>query len=64
MAGTFAAGEEKWRARLGTLRQVVRQHLVSRQLAGRLADGLASESWTSVAARAASCCCWPGAAIW
>ena len=38
MAGTFAAGEEKWRARLGTLRQVVRQHLVSRQLAGHLAD--------------------------
>lgn len=38
MTGTFAAGEEKWRARLGTLRQVVRQHLVSRQLTGHLAD--------------------------
>jgi S-adenosylmethionine-dependent methyltransferase len=38
VGGTFAAGEEKWRARLGTLRQVVRQHLVSRQLAGHLAD--------------------------
>jgi S-adenosylmethionine-dependent methyltransferase len=32
----FAAGEEKWRARLGTLRQVVRQELMSRQLAGHL----------------------------
>jgi S-adenosylmethionine-dependent methyltransferase len=38
VAGAFAAGEEKWRARQGTLRQVVRQHLVSRQLAGHLAD--------------------------
>lgn len=38
MTSTFTAGEEKWRARLGTLRQVVRQHLVSRQLAGHLAD--------------------------
>lgn len=33
MSTTFAAGEDKWRARLGTLRQVVRQELVSRQLA-------------------------------
>ncbi|HEX8864446.1 MAG TPA: methyltransferase domain-containing protein [Lentzea sp.] len=32
----FAAGEERWRARLGTLRQVVRQELVSRQLAAHL----------------------------
>ncbi|MFD9700279.1 class I SAM-dependent methyltransferase [Lentzea sp. NPDC059081] len=32
----FAAGEETWRARLGTLRQVVRQELVSRQLAAHL----------------------------
>jgi S-adenosylmethionine-dependent methyltransferase len=32
----FAAGEEQWRARLGTLRQVVRQELVSRQLAGHI----------------------------
>jgi S-adenosylmethionine-dependent methyltransferase len=32
----FAAGEEQWRARLGTLRQVVRQELVSRQLAAHL----------------------------
>ncbi len=38
MADRFAAGEEKWRARLGTLRQVVRQDVVSRQLAGHLAD--------------------------
>jgi S-adenosylmethionine-dependent methyltransferase len=38
VAGTFAAGEEKWRARLGTLRQVIRQDMVSRQLAGHLAD--------------------------
>ncbi|GGU79000.1 class I SAM-dependent methyltransferase [Lentzea flava] len=32
----FAAGEERWRARLGTLRQVVRQELVARQLAAHL----------------------------
>jgi S-adenosylmethionine-dependent methyltransferase len=32
----FAVGEERWRARLGTLRQVVRQELVSRQLAAHL----------------------------
>ena len=37
MTDTFAAGEGKWRARLGTLRQVVRQDLVSRQLADHLA---------------------------
>lgn len=37
MAG-FAAGEEQWRARLGTLRQVVRQELVSRQLTTHLAS--------------------------
>jgi SAM-dependent methyltransferase len=37
---TFAAGEARWRARLGTLRQVVRQELVTRQLAAHLpADG-------------------------
>lgn len=29
-------GEERWRARLGTLRQVVRQELVARQLAAHL----------------------------
>jgi S-adenosylmethionine-dependent methyltransferase len=34
----FAAGEEEWRARLGTLRQVVRQEIVARQLAGCLPD--------------------------
>jgi S-adenosylmethionine-dependent methyltransferase len=34
----FAAGEEEWRARLGTLRQVVRQTLVARQLAEWLPD--------------------------
>lgn len=38
MSITFAAGEERWRARLGTLRQVVRQELVSRQLAGHVPD--------------------------
>ena len=32
----FAAGEQQWRARLGTLRQVVRQEVVARQLAGCL----------------------------
>lgn len=32
----FAAGEEQWRARLGTLRQVVRQELVARQLSAHL----------------------------
>jgi S-adenosylmethionine-dependent methyltransferase len=34
----FAAGEQEWRARLGTLRQVVRQEVVARQLAQCLAD--------------------------
>jgi S-adenosylmethionine-dependent methyltransferase len=34
----FAAGEEEWRARLGTLRQVVRQAVVARQLAECLPD--------------------------
>jgi len=34
----FAAGEERWRARLGTLRQVVRQAVVARQLAECLPD--------------------------
>jgi len=33
LSTTFAVGEERWRARLGTLRQVVRQELVTRQLA-------------------------------
>lgn len=32
----FAAGERRWRDRLGTLRQVVRQELVARQLAAHL----------------------------
>lgn len=32
----FAAGEQQWRSRLGTLRQVVRQELVARQLAAHL----------------------------
>lgn len=36
MTGGFAAGEQQWRARLGTLRQVVRQELVSRQLLDQL----------------------------
>lgn len=34
----FAIGEARWRARLGTLRQVVRQELVARQLAATLPD--------------------------
>lgn len=34
----FAAGEGQWRARMGTLRQVVRQELVARQLAAELPD--------------------------
>jgi S-adenosylmethionine-dependent methyltransferase len=34
----FAAGEELWRARLGTLRQAVRQEIVTRQLAAHLGD--------------------------
>jgi SAM-dependent methyltransferase len=38
----FAAGEQAWRARLGTFRQVVRQELVSRQLAEHLPDGVSS----------------------
>jgi S-adenosylmethionine-dependent methyltransferase len=36
MSGGFATGEREWRARLGTLRQVVRQELVARQLAAHL----------------------------
>jgi SAM-dependent methyltransferase len=35
----FSAGEESWRAGVGTLRQVVRQELVTRQLAAHLTDG-------------------------
>jgi SAM-dependent methyltransferase len=35
---SFAAGEDHWRAHLGTLRQVVRQELVARQLAAHLPD--------------------------
>jgi S-adenosylmethionine-dependent methyltransferase len=38
MSAGFAAGEEEWRARLSTLRQVVRQELVGRQLALHLPD--------------------------
>jgi S-adenosylmethionine-dependent methyltransferase len=34
----FAFGEDTWRARLGTLRQVVRQELLSRQLAEHVPD--------------------------
>lgn len=34
----FAAGEQQWRARLGTLRQVVRQELVARQVTAHLPD--------------------------
>src|SRR3954470_15014002 len=32
----FSAGEKRWRERLGSLRDVVRQELVSRQLAAHL----------------------------
>lgn len=38
MSVGFTAGEEQWRARLGTLRQVVRQEVVARQLAAHLPD--------------------------
>jgi SAM-dependent methyltransferase len=38
MSAGFAAGEEQWRTRLGTLRQVVRQELVARQVAAHLPD--------------------------
>jgi S-adenosylmethionine-dependent methyltransferase len=38
--GWGRAGEDRWRARLGTLRQVVRQELVARQLAGHLTGRL------------------------
>lgn len=38
MNAEFGAGERQWRARLGTLRQVVRQELVARQLAAHLPD--------------------------
>jgi S-adenosylmethionine-dependent methyltransferase len=34
----FAAGEEQWRTRLGTLRQVVRQEMVARQVAAHVPD--------------------------
>jgi S-adenosylmethionine-dependent methyltransferase len=35
----FGAGEQRWRASMGTLRQVVRQELVARQLAAHLPGG-------------------------
>jgi S-adenosylmethionine-dependent methyltransferase len=38
LSTAFAAGEGKWRAHLGTLRQIVRQEIVSRQLARHLPD--------------------------
>jgi SAM-dependent methyltransferase len=38
MSTPFVAGEEQWRARLDSLRQVVRQELVSRQLAAHIPD--------------------------
>ncbi len=38
MGVAFAAGEQRWRAGMGTLRQVVRQELVTRQLAAHLPD--------------------------
>lgn len=36
MGSGFVPGEQRWRTRLGTLRQVVRQELVTRQLAAHL----------------------------
>jgi SAM-dependent methyltransferase len=36
VSGGFATGEQEWRAHLGTLRQVVRQEMVARQLAAHL----------------------------
>ena len=36
MTRTFAAGEAAWQAHLGTLRQVARQELVTRQLAAHI----------------------------
>ena len=39
MGKGFSAGEESWRAGLGTLRQVVRQELVTRQLGAHLTAG-------------------------
>lgn len=38
MSASFAAGEQQWRAGLGTLRQVVRQEVVARQVAAHLPD--------------------------
>ena len=38
MSVGFAAGEEQWRTHLGTLRQVVRQEVVARQVAAHLPD--------------------------
>jgi S-adenosylmethionine-dependent methyltransferase len=38
MGASFVAGEGQWRARLESLRQVVRQELVARQLAAHIAD--------------------------
>ena len=38
MSTGFSAGQDLWRARLGTLRQVVRQELVARQLALHVTD--------------------------
>lgn len=38
MTDAFEAGQELWRARQSTLRQIVRQHLVTRQLAAHVPD--------------------------
>ena len=38
MVAGFEAGQERWRTRLGTLRQVVRQELVTRQLGVHLPE--------------------------
>jgi S-adenosylmethionine-dependent methyltransferase len=38
VSNAFAAGEENWRARLGSLRQVVRMELITRQLAAHVPD--------------------------
>ncbi|MDQ2874273.1 MAG: hypothetical protein M3Y33_05465, partial [Actinomycetota bacterium] len=54
LSSGFDAGEQRWRAGLGTLRQVVRQELVARQLAAHL-PAAPPPSWTSGAGRARSC---------
>ena len=64
MGKGFSVGEESWRAGLGTLRQVVRQELVTRQLAAHLTAGQPERrSSTSGAARGRRSWRWRGPAI-